>query len=343
MGEIVSVIVPVYNSEEFLVRCIDSILSQTYRDFELILIDDGSVDQSGSICDIYANKDNRVKVIHQSNAGAAAARNLGIRRAVGKYLMFCDSDDMVGPMWIMHLVSCVEEDVLPISAYCRNKGQLGQHKKLDGVIEKERVNRSEYYYYHKAGIAGYVCNALYRRDIVIKNSISFRVQRDEGDYNEDLLFALTYVKKIKSLIYTGYADYLYDVHEGSLSRSYERCYFNKYMEKYNMWKEFVRSESDLDRKQCLKELATVFCYHVLISLQKEVDLAERFISKEHYSRFYTILHSNAVQECISLADTSRENKGIILGVKYKCNRLLWIFFKFVKLKKRWRPAMKSQV
>ncbi len=88
-----SIIVPVYNVEKWLRRCIDSILNQTFRDFELILVDDGSPDNCPSICDEYAAKDNRIKVIHQKNRGLGEARNSGLKVASGTYILFCDSDD----------------------------------------------------------------------------------------------------------------------------------------------------------------------------------------------------------------------------------------------------------
>lgn len=88
-----SIIVPVYNVEDYLPRCVDSILNQQYPDFELILVDDGSTDNSSIICDKYANKDNRIRVIHKENGGVSTARNIGIENASGEYITFCDSDD----------------------------------------------------------------------------------------------------------------------------------------------------------------------------------------------------------------------------------------------------------
>ena len=91
----ISIIIPVYNAEKYLGRCIESVLSQTYRDFELILVDDGSSDSSGQICDAYANKDARIHVIHKENGGVSSARNRGIKEALGEYIMFIDSDDSI--------------------------------------------------------------------------------------------------------------------------------------------------------------------------------------------------------------------------------------------------------
>ena len=90
-----SIIVPVYNVEKYLRECIDSILCQTFTDFELILVDDGSKDESGKICDEYAEKDNRIKVIHKENGGQSTARNCGVKESSGKYIVFLDSDDFI--------------------------------------------------------------------------------------------------------------------------------------------------------------------------------------------------------------------------------------------------------
>lgn len=108
---LVSIIVPVYNVEEYLHRCIDSILAQTFTDFELILVDDGSTDNSGEICDMYSQKDSRIIVIHQSNQGVSAARNQGIISAKGSYITFIDSDDWISSRLLERLLlSCEKND-----------------------------------------------------------------------------------------------------------------------------------------------------------------------------------------------------------------------------------------
>ena len=101
----ISVIVPVYNVEDYLPRCIDSILAQDYEDFELLLIDDGSTDKGGHICDGYAKHDVRVRVFHKENGGVSSARNLGLDNAVGEFVAFVDSDDYVESAYLSDLVS----------------------------------------------------------------------------------------------------------------------------------------------------------------------------------------------------------------------------------------------
>lgn len=107
----ISVIVPIFNTEKYLNSCIDSILVQTYTDFELILVDDGSTDKSGEICDAYMRKDARIHVIHQKNGGAACARYVGVRQAVGEYITFMDSDDELYPRALTTLMKNMSDGV----------------------------------------------------------------------------------------------------------------------------------------------------------------------------------------------------------------------------------------
>lgn len=111
MNDLISVIIPVYQVADYLPECLDSVLSQDHRNLEVILIDDGSKDDSGTICDRYAAADDRVKVIHQKNSGAAAAKNAGLRIATGEYLSFVDSDDYLEPNVYSYMVSCRAETI----------------------------------------------------------------------------------------------------------------------------------------------------------------------------------------------------------------------------------------
>ncbi|MDE6946071.1 MAG: glycosyltransferase, partial [Anaeroplasmataceae bacterium] len=108
---IISVIVPIYNTEPYLNRCIDSIIKQTYRNLEIILVNDGSTDRSGEICDAYEKADNRVKVIHKRNGGLSSARNSGLEILNGKYIGFVDSDDYIAADMYETLLACMDDDV----------------------------------------------------------------------------------------------------------------------------------------------------------------------------------------------------------------------------------------
>ena len=138
---LVSIIVPVYNAEEYLNRCVDSILSQTMTDFELLLIDDGSKDDSGRICDEYSEKDARVRVFHKPNGGVSSARNLGLDNAKGKWITFVDADDRCSCNYLEHLLSKVKDDTDLIISYaviCDSTGEKAE------VYPEYRVNATNF-------------------------------------------------------------------------------------------------------------------------------------------------------------------------------------------------------
>ena len=116
--DLISVIVPVYNVENYLKRCLDSIINQTYQNIEIILIDDGSTDNSGNLCEDYKKIDNRIKVVHKTNGGLSDARNTGIKKAKGKYITFVDSDDYVEYDYVEYLYNLIKKYDTNIS-FCK--------------------------------------------------------------------------------------------------------------------------------------------------------------------------------------------------------------------------------
>ena len=117
MSELISVIIPVYNAENYLRPCIESVLSQTYSNLEILLVDDGSTDNSGDICEIYAKKDNRIRVLHKQNGGPSSARNLGLDLASGDFVTFIDSDDVVSPRLLQQLLDILGSNKISMCSY----------------------------------------------------------------------------------------------------------------------------------------------------------------------------------------------------------------------------------
>lgn len=144
-----SIIVPVYKVEKYLPKCIDSILAQTFRDFELILIDDGSPDNCGAICDEYAARDSRIKVIHQANAGVSAARNAGLDIASGTYLGFVDSDDWIEPEMYATMIATAKEKQVDVVAcgitFCTDEGTPVRNDLIDNrFYTREKILETLY-------------------------------------------------------------------------------------------------------------------------------------------------------------------------------------------------------
>ena len=218
MQPAVSIIVPVYNAETTLRHCVDSILSQEFTDFELLLVDDGSQDSSGSICEEYAGRDARVRVIHQENSGVSAARNNALDRARGEYLQFLDSDDWITPDATSSLIRAAQEHQcdLVISDFYRVIGARVSPKgdiEDDGVLTREEYaahmmeNPADFYY-------GVLWNKLYRREIVEAHHLRMD---PEISWCEDFMFNLEYIRYAASFQALPIPIYYYVKTKGSLA------------------------------------------------------------------------------------------------------------------------------
>lgn len=203
--EKVSVIVPVYNVEKYLRRCLDSIINQTYRNLEIILVDDGSPDNSGIICDEYAAKDDRITVIHQENSGVSSARNTALCRATGEYIVFVDSDDSILPDYVKNLMSVGADDYVVSSCCVQNeynewgvwenfpqRTTLDQIKRVPETIRKIPT--------------GMVWAHRYKRSIIANYSLSFRSDITRG---EDTLFNCNYLHFCDTIAVVNFPDYRY--------------------------------------------------------------------------------------------------------------------------------------
>lgn len=181
----ISVIVPVYNVEKYLHECIGSILTQTFTDFELILVNDGSQDNSGSICDEYASKDNRITVIHQENQGQAAARNTAVAIATGEWIHFVDSDDLIHPQMLEILYGAVDETTqISMCGVYRgdNYPEDFFSPKSDYTFEKHPINDEELVLmYHEKYRYWIACAKLIKKEIIEKYPFTEgRIYEDNG-------------------------------------------------------------------------------------------------------------------------------------------------------------------
>lgn len=180
MNELISVIIPVYNVEDYLKECLDSLLGQTYSQLEIILVDDGSQDRCPEICDAYAEQDTRIKVIHQPNKGLSEARNVGMRAATGQYWSFIDSDDVVCADFIKSLYyACVEEDAeLAMCSFYTCRDQIPEYTNQWYCQSGYEMSRA--LYQDATGLFGVVCNKMFRRELF--EGIEFprdRIHEDE--------------------------------------------------------------------------------------------------------------------------------------------------------------------
>lgn len=193
----ISVIIPVYNSEEFLSECINSILSQSFKNFEIILINDGSSDSSGKICDSYAISDSRVRVYHKVNGGVSSARNLGLSKAKGNYICFIDADDWIESDCFSESMKAAKEFGSDIIQYGYLEHHSNGNHKL--IVPPVRWNFNKIDFYHQSGSYQSAVWGFIIKKTIIENNLAFPDKIKYGEDQEFILKALFYAQNITTL------------------------------------------------------------------------------------------------------------------------------------------------
>lgn len=216
---LLSVIIPVYQVEKYLKRCIDSVLAQKFIDYEIILVDDGSTDSSPAICDAYSAEYPHISVIHKENGGLSDARNVGIKHAAGEYIFFLDSDDWISPTMfesLKEIISSKKHDIIHFDLqFCKNeqsncvKCELNE-KEFSGIVAFQKMLEC-------TDITSFSTDKLYRVSLFLENRIEFPV----GTYYEDLGTIYKLFLVADSVYYTNQAFYCYFLgNENAITKSY---------------------------------------------------------------------------------------------------------------------------
>lgn len=208
MQDLVTVIVPVYKVESYLPRCVDSLLNQTYKDIEIILVDDGSPDSCGKICDEYAMQDNRIAVIHKENGGLSDARNAAIPLSHGQYIVFVDSDDWVSNHYIEHLNNAIKKDDADLAfSWFENifEGQSESkpnREEIEDYVCLDSQNCLKRLLYQD-GVECCACGKLYKKNIIAD------LQYPVGKLYEDIPVTYECIKRAKKIAIISNVDYFY--------------------------------------------------------------------------------------------------------------------------------------
>ncbi|MDR2766288.1 MAG: glycosyltransferase [Holosporaceae bacterium] len=212
---LISVIVPVYNVEKYLSKCLESILSQSFLDIEVICVNDGSTDRSAAILKEYAGKDSRITVINQSNCGLAAARNAGLRGAAGRYVLFVDSDDWIHPEICATLAATIFDDLdlVVFDVKCIREDGLGANRPLEKYLRINFRGKISIDADKIMKIPVVAWNKMYRKDVIDKYQISF----PEGLLHEDNSFHWKYLVRAKSAYFVPQKLYNYRIRHGSIT------------------------------------------------------------------------------------------------------------------------------
>lgn len=294
MDNLISIIVPIYKVEPYLRQCVDSIINQTYKNLEIILVDDGSPDGCPQICDDYAAKDTRVKVIHKENGGLSSARNAGLDIAKGDYIAFVDSDDWVEKEMYEHLMSLVIKYNVDVATCAVNSVVGTKNTKCKPVEQTENVYKSndlfDKLFIDAYNVKSEVWNKVYSRQII--GDLRFKV----GQIYEDLYFDRILFSKNCLVAVSNYPLYNYRVNrEGSTNSFFKNnrfAIFDELDDYIAMFQQQRRNELVELYESYAAEFAVTF-YHQASNLNTSKEMKKEIIN--YFKRYYNTSNKNILK------------------------------------------------
>ena len=275
----ISVIVPVYNVQDYLNRCIESIANQTYKNIEILLVDDGSTDQSGDICDMWVLKDSRVKVIHKENGGLSSARNAGIDVASGDYLSFIDSDDYIEKLMLETMITAIKKSNKDIACCGRYVNVWGKYTKTEFCLASEKTYSKKeairaLFYQNEIDVSA--CDKIYRKSIFEK------IRYPQGKISEDAAVIFQIIDNSNGVVHVGRPFYHYVYRNNSISKSAYNQKKHDVIDNLNKTIEFVHRNYPAFKKDCL-----VYCCintgTILLELTQDKEAMKKY--PEHYKDY----------------------------------------------------------
>ena len=319
---LVAIVVPIYNTEQYLCRCIDSILAQTYTCFELILVDDGSSDNSGGICQDYAKQDRRVSYYYKINGGLSDARNFGIVHSSSnsKYVCFIDSDDYVEPQYLELLLKGIGSSQLSM---CRMRDvytSLSEHEgakryeiTVDSIIRHENIKTNERFVQRfQTGILNSACNKLYDLEIIRDNALRFK---KDVNVAEDIIFNLDYLLECENVSEVNHQLYYYCHRENSLVSNVNPQTYDVYcVIRKKMASMFKKSLVPLIDKMIYRQFESI---SIKLIKQNKCKDVSRYISRDEIHEVIDNVHM-----------TNRNDKVIHFLLSHN---MIWLLMLYLKL------------
>ena len=319
-----SIIVPVYKAERYLARCVDSILNQTYRDLELILVDDGSPDNSGQMCDAYAEQDQRVRVIHKENGGVSTARNVGLDAAKGDYITFVDSDDYIDAcMYEKMMAKAVMQNCDVVMCDCvkefGDRSVVYSHEIRAGFYDAEQLRKE--YYPHLLMMENVEYPATISNwTILWKNSMNSPDMRYEPGirFSEDLLFGAKLLRRASSFYYMKNEPfYHYVMNPYSATHNFAPDKWKDYGRLHTKIQEFFGNDDEFDFSHQIDLCLLFFVYNTVGEMT-----GCRLPHSEKRQKIIEVLEDSAVKAMfdrlkIFTLTISKKQKIVTLIYKYR--------------------------
>lgn len=309
--ELITVVVPVYNVEKYLERCLNSVVKQTYTNLEILLIDDGSTDCCSKICDEWAKKDNRIRVVHKKNAGLGMARNTGIDKATGKYICFFDSDDYIDSRTIEHATQILEKEKADLAVFgyfdISNNGEIVQtHIPVEKIevykgkqIQKELLKKSLERKKYDINLSAW--SALYSMKMIRDTNWKFVSERNI--ISEDVYSLMEFYGNLNKVVLLNEALYYYCENEGSLTHTFVENRFKRINHFYIECTALAdRMNYDIEVK---KALAHPYIANIIGALKLLVD--SQLEEKEKNKIIKNLLNDRVFIKALDNINTSNES------------------------------------
>lgn len=343
---LVSIIVPVYNVENYLDDCISSILNQTYKNIEIIVVDDGSTDSSGKKCDDYSLKDKRIKVFHKKNSGLGLTRNYGIERSSGKYILFVDSDDYVS-------VDMVSSMINQVNKYSVDSVISGWYKVSEnGKIKYEEKYSNELFTGDnvknlllprmigsapdsKDSIFTTACAKLYSADIIKNSNLRFVSEREIQ--SEDLAFQLDYFVVSKKAAVIDNCVYYYRTNQNSLTTKYKANRFDEIKKVYTYVLDKI-SINDFPSSINLR-LSKMMFVQLKVCFNQEIPMINNKTKKECLMSIKKYMTDELIQEIVCNYPINKlkfSQKLYLLIIKHKLSLIMYILMNILSYRKKRR-------
>ena len=330
---LISVIVPIYNVEKYLQQCLDSILSQTYKNIEVIMVDDGSSDSCGAICDEYAEKYSNFIAVHKENAGLGMARNTGLEIAHGQYVIFVDSDDYISDSLIEDLYKelksykvdvCISGFKCTIDGYrnvrYESKCYLGEKAKTE-LLPRMIGSLPD----KKDSIEMSVCGVLYNMENIRKHKILFPSEREL--ISEELIFNIDYMQYANGAYLSNVVGYYYHINTSSLTRSYRPDRFENIKQLYL---EVARRLTELHYdSMTMQRNRRIFFVNVKGCISQEANSINDFGTRQKLSRIKSICSDSILQEAIREYPVNKlgfAQRTFLFMIRHKWTLVLYLFF-----------------
>ena len=333
---LVSIIVPTYNVEKYARECFESLVRQTLKNIEIILIDDGSKDSSGKICDEYALKDSRVKVIHQTNRGLGLTRNVGMKVATGEYVGFVDSDDIVSVDMFKILYNNAKINNADIS-YCRFK----RFVKSEELMNKEKYKEIldifndkkclKKYYLDRIGMppnkkadvycSASVCCGIFKNDLLNKTKVNFVSERKW--ISEDMVFDLCFIPYCTCIVHSNLELYFYRGNITSLTKIYNENRFKKNVELYHHMEDIIKI--NFSREEYINHLNRYYLTFLRVAIIQEVAFLKqngyKYV-KNKINAFLNLPETDIVLKEYPIAQMTFRYKMFFYLLRYRFVRLV---------------------